>query len=553
MGLDPNYPFAYIDDDDIADNSIQEFISALIRFDIAKDDKSKKPNKWTSTEGGIWLEQLLKEIPKPFTIIYEENYVDKDYRDSYYLYFSSQHFDLSRFCIRIAFFQEHLTPDCFFNSDNISRIEENYIGCCVIRPLKNHEIGKTLLDPQKYKNRQNISWYAKLGEYTTTIYGNKLKINAFPFSTQDQETTRCSDITILNLLDYFSQRYADYHRVFPSGIVDFLQQNGFERVLPARSMSFFNLTRILANCGFHPRHYTRENLRTLGDEIHLSQLLYYYVESGVPVAIGIFPKSEDCSDDSKKLGHSVLCIGHTNRDIQSAYEDIKSKKVGKMKFIDSAELHSCFIIMDDERHPYSEAQISDDYFKSIKENENAEPYVLDNITVPLYRRMYMDAIDAEAIFDKLLNDNELGIEKILGDDTPNLIIKRMYLTAGSNYKSYKLKHLGKTETDYKGKIISLSLPHFIWVCELFEEKEYFSDESSIFGELILDSTSDSSKGLESLIFLRYRKFFAYRTPEGSFDEFAELISKRNYANSVPEKQKPYCHNLKDISKKEIFV
>ena len=50
-----------------------------------------------------------------YTVVLEDHYVDRVYRDSYYFYYSSKHFSYSRFCKRLCLFAgrlEHNFFDC---------------------------------------------------------------------------------------------------------------------------------------------------------------------------------------------------------------------------------------------------------------------------------------------------------------------------------------------------------------------------------------------------------------------------------------------------------
>lgn len=51
------------------------------------------------------LERILLQIRLPFTIVQESYHIDPSFRDSYYKYFSNQHFDIKRFTKRLSFFQ----------------------------------------------------------------------------------------------------------------------------------------------------------------------------------------------------------------------------------------------------------------------------------------------------------------------------------------------------------------------------------------------------------------------------------------------------------------
>ncbi len=49
------------------------------------------------------LSRLLKQFPRPYTIVQEFYHIDPSYRDTYYTYFSNQHFQVRRYSRRLSF------------------------------------------------------------------------------------------------------------------------------------------------------------------------------------------------------------------------------------------------------------------------------------------------------------------------------------------------------------------------------------------------------------------------------------------------------------------
>ena len=171
------------------------------------------------------------DIPA-FTFLQEENYVDRVYRDSYYCHFSGKHFCYSRFCKRIFLFANTFDkPILDLVSDDLKK---DFAGSIVIRPLPGHCIGRTLLAPKYFAEGEQC--FVRLANYNMTAFGKRFSVKAFPYSMQDGETTTCAEITVLNLLDYFSRSYPEYHYLLPSDINRIARQNGYERSLPTHGL-----------------------------------------------------------------------------------------------------------------------------------------------------------------------------------------------------------------------------------------------------------------------------------------------------------------------------
>lgn len=216
---------------------------------------------------------------KAFTFMLEENYVDLVYRDSYYFYFSGKHFCYDRFCKRIFLFANtfgkpllDLTP---------AELEEYFVGSIVIRPIPGRAIGRTLLKPQYFIS--DTQCFIRTAKYNMVAFGKRVSVQAFPYSMQDGETTTCAEITILNLLDYFSRSYPEYHYLLPSDINRIAKDNGYERSLPTHGLKYEMISKAFCESGFYPRLYLAEKM----PKDKFRRILYYYIESGIPLSIGV--------------------------------------------------------------------------------------------------------------------------------------------------------------------------------------------------------------------------------------------------------------------------
>lgn len=212
------------------------------------------------------LLSILQSFPKPYTIVQEPYHIDKTYRSTYYMYFSNQHFDTRRYSKRLSFFKGVLNYRDFFAQDSdeadnkkiTEKLQQCFIGATVINPLVTGAIGRTLINPKYLIEMDKRPCYVRLSDFKLHIMGRKVWVRAFPFREQDQETMRCAEITLLNLMEYYSNTYSDYKMVVPEDIITNEQIHQHERVLPSRGMSYPVLTKLLSEFGFSPRLYNLE-------------------------------------------------------------------------------------------------------------------------------------------------------------------------------------------------------------------------------------------------------------------------------------------------------
>jgi len=200
------------------------------------------------------LNDILRRGGKqqPYSILLENFHIDKIYRDSYYMHFSSKHFEQSRYCTRL-FFLEGTYDDI----TNISEADLNakFIGTTIIRPTSVNEfvIGHTLIDPLKLKNCKD-SFICK-ASFVVNMFDKRLNICAFPYMMQDGETITCAETTLLNILEYFGTEYSGYKSAVPSDINKLSQENSFQRTLPTEGLTYTAVSKILTEYNFFPRLY----------------------------------------------------------------------------------------------------------------------------------------------------------------------------------------------------------------------------------------------------------------------------------------------------------
>ena len=447
----------------------------------------------------------------PLTIYVEQNYVDRTYRDSYYLYYASKYRRYKRFCKRLFVFNT-LYKEIQLSDIPAEELQKHFMGTMVIRPLEQGKIGRSLLNPAFFLSSDSCLRFA---HYKAVMFEKELKVDAFPFSMQDGETTTCSETTILNMIDFFSNKYQDYCFALPSGISGIVDQHGYERTLPSKGMEYSEISRVFSEMGFFPRLYSRSSFQNINQ---LKRNMHYYVESGIPVAVGV----ERIETHDK---HAVTCIGHVkvNPDLQGVLSTCPRRTVYKsadesdlLWVIDTADLIKEYIFMDDGKKPYitckwSQYDATDfpwgkNEIKIDLENVfDKRLYAFDNLEpktmmVPLYKSMFLEAEDAFDIFMKTLSSREVGIKRYIPKDDKdqllygtrqNPLIVRVFLASSRHFRQMRLRDMIANQNEASTIYASVLFPKFVWVCEIYTPEGYCSENPKAIGELVLDATSSS--------------------------------------------------------------
>jgi hypothetical protein len=114
------------------------------------------------------------------SIILENKYIDRDYLADFTTYYAlcfSGGYE--RYCRRLHFFSHEIDKETFFsiiaqpNSIDNKKIWEEYVGSCIIKPLPNCFLGRTILKTYDNTNIRNRKFPATR-TYVQNVFGIKL-------------------------------------------------------------------------------------------------------------------------------------------------------------------------------------------------------------------------------------------------------------------------------------------------------------------------------------------------------------------------------------------
>ena len=454
------------------------------------------------------LEKIFSTInAKEVTMLVEEEYIDKQYRDSYYSYFSQKYSTYKRNCMRLSLFDGTISWEEF--SDFSSNLNDIIIGTIVLRPLRIGNIGNVLLSPSKLK----VKGYFRKCTFKVMVYGRKIHFEAFPFSSQDNETMTCAENALFNLIRYYGRKYPEYREIMPSEILQNIERESYERVLPSMGVDDTNIAKVLSDSFFYPRIY--------GYQPDFNEILYIYIESGIPLLLGI-PE------------HVVTCIGHgfqPFRKNKSWLEGLAAPYTfnkNEFWYLATSDIYQEYIVMDDNKSPYHLITINDlvkEYYDSPLKKDTSIPtkdseYDIEQVKsdmvsliVPLYKRIFIDAARAMNIFKSVFLGNPEFIDMVReeysdqtwGNTSNNPFVWRIFLTTSKSYKSYKSKTVKNPflRTHY----MEWSMPHFVWVLEIGTLDTYINDCARI--EILLDATSSPQSQNYGILSIGYKNHYVY--------------------------------------------
>lgn len=427
-------------------------------------------------------------------VIIEDQYIDRDYRDTFSHIFSRRFATPSARCQRLHFFGAELTeaPDLDRLAEAV--IQDAYLGYAVIRPTRPNGLGRMLVCPRiALADTDGVE--ASLCEEQVTLFGRKLKVRGFPFIGQDVDVTTCAQATLWMLRRYYSNRYRQYAETRPYELAQLAARHLHgDRSFPASGLSDWQMAEMLRGLGFSPIIYVKSKF-----DKRFNELLLSYLDSGVPLVLSFERKA---TEDSEVSGHAVACFGFRHRAALKLGD-----KLTKAQAPLAYETRSV-LVNDDNYPPYLE--VGD---KSVAEEYPQAPQFdhISSMIVPLPERISLLAEQFDTIVRDLVEKGAWSIgsksgtlRKLVENEA---LVLRLYLTTCRNLKQ------GLPAQNMPDKLVEtayrlMPLPHFVWVCEFHDKRPGWP--SRCLGEVLWDATCNKHER-QGLLALHYPEWLVINT------------------------------------------
>ena len=477
---------------------------------------------WSKTKATLLTIELEKRyfsmLISNLVVVVEYPYVDKVFRNSYYRYYAGKAEYTSRDGIRLSFLID-TKPSLANKNMNPDVWTTQYQGFMILRPTELNIVGRNGISPNIYNNRDFVICKTNL---PASVNGLKVEVEAFPASSQDEETMVCAETAVWSLMEYYGNKYAEYSPVRPSHIIKLLKNKMFERQLPSTGLTNDQICYLLKNLNFQPI------LQPITDDDDGYSLIGTFVESGIPIVLTINNTEDyDAGKVNNLIAHALLCIGRENVSAEAIDQVVAEKNDGYPSIVDYDKIKKRFVFVDDNFPAYAMDYLDRPTGRyDVDKMPLKEDWLACKIKyaiVPLYEKIL------------LLPGLVKGLAKeflfYLHIDEGKEITMRTFLASSRSYRDYICR--SGMPQEMKEMIIDLYLPKFIWVVELSSRqglKENYAD-----GLMIFDSTEPKFKKFSSLKFMYYNKIAAYKTHKGELQ----------IASNAPEvKFESYRRNLR---------
>lgn len=397
-------------------------------------------------------------------IVVENKYTDRDFLIDHANYYVRCFEKYDRLCKRIHLFKVTFKDDDHFISlltdKNNNKIEDNYLGFIVAKPLPEAIFGRTVVDT--YPTDNTGRHYPALRKYEINLFGLKMVKNSLAFQEQDTVTAACATCALWSALQKTTKIFDRTWTPTPIEITQFATKyHIFTRPIPSTGLQYAQMLEAIRGVGLD-FHFVDIGgvIGPTFRNIPLQSLIYSYLHRmELPVIFGGDFKTQD----GRGGGHAVTITGYNLR--KTPFVD---REVPDEQDIDYCNLKGRridkFYAHDDQVGPFCKMEIKtpNRYPIILQTDPDVDYQVWEIITpgaliIPLYEKI---RIQFQDVYRWILKLN-IFLETIESISHGQLEWD-IYLTEANTFKNEVLgSNLYKP---FKLKILYQRMPRYIWRC-----------------------------------------------------------------------------------------
>ncbi|HEY0842091.1 hypothetical protein [Methylotenera sp.] len=410
---------------------------------------------------------------------------DSDYYAEYSKYYSKTFASIDKYCHRLHFFST-APLDNEDSLDYIDRVHvdnsSDYLGFMTIRPIRSSPVAATIIRPPAGNH-----FVLAHEEFLVHLAGRTFSIRATPFMQQDNAVGACAQASIWMALRTLRKREGNSAfdpAQITSAATRFLTRG---RTLPNREgLSVEQIIEAVRFAGYssHIIWLKGHSEKILDDALeNAKRKIYTYVESEIPVILGLFPPSP-------QSGHAVVLIGH------GWDATIKPNSIGNYTMPHNSTLnmfHSVswvndFYIHNDNTGPYLKLKDRSDQDYALEQAVFAVPLLPSDVFITGEEA---EATSLEVILQMIKEYLETKSAELLQVDVKPVVV-RTYLSERYRFREWVAKNASMADI-LKRYYREKEFPKRIWIteiCLLDNYAESDKNNANRIGEVILDPTGE---------------------------------------------------------------
>lgn len=399
---------------------------------------------------------------------------DPDFLEEYEAFYSKQHRDMSRFCLRVHAFAKPLpavgpTEDrsaVLAYIDEASEVPGSYLGFVTLRPLRHAPIGASILvdspqAPALCKDR-----------FPVHIAGTTFEVLGTPYLQQDNAVGACAQASIWMALRTLRRRSGNSAYSPAELTLAATRYMSLDRVFPGRQgLTVEQMLSAIRASDHDPLVISVASRGKPANPYQVMESAQPYIESGLPVVTVL---------DHPSGGHAVVAIG-------------LRPGLAMNKFPPGLIIHN------DNDGPY----------RALPFSEPNGGYALNqcaSLIIPLPQGVLMSAEEAERQASNLLDfwlNAFVANPAEVGRGPRKDLWARTYLCTRHAFRKWA-KRSEQLDPAAKDVYRTAEMPRFVWLTEIHDEGQFEPgnpSKASRIGEIVLDAAADALHG-DALIFLR---------------------------------------------------
>ena len=389
-------------------------------------------------------------------VLVEHGYVDKDYRSTFYHFYSTKGRRYRRDCVRLHFFNEAVRYDQE-RTDIVShdgRPQDHYFGYVVLRPTIVNTLGRSVLSPNIRVDARGRSIQSV---HYVNLLGHRLPVWGFPSMAQHLDIAVCAHVSCWAILRHYSETLPQHREYLIHEITKLVAPFDPGGLVPSLGFDVWGAERVFQAAGCFPLLVGRKKN---SDAVFFSQLLAY-LESGFPLFIAMSSKE-----------HAVVIVGYSWR--KSVVEPTSSSS-------HVWEQVDTLLTVDDNLLPYGNVPLRSGTTKA-----GSPPYTtkdFDAFIVALPDKIYYPADAIERLSIRIAS----SLSRSWRAEQDSIKLRRYFITTVSDLRKYAREnhtHLGNTLV---GLMMHLDTAQFVWVVEYCSVDQW--KKGHVSARAIVDATA----------------------------------------------------------------
>lgn len=387
-------------------------------------------------------------------VLIERDYVDKDYRSTFYHFYAKKGRRYRDDCVRLHLFDETVS----FDADKLDihsageSVRDHYFGYLVLRPTITGTIGRSILPPDV---RTGASGMVIQARHKVSLLGYSLTVWGFPSMAQHTDISVCAHVSCWAILRHYSRVFPQHREVLIHEVTKMASAFDPGGLTPSLGLNVPQAERIFQAAGGYPLTVRKSP----SDEAEFYTQMLAYLESGFPLFIAMHRQQ-----------HAVVAVGHAWRTPALAPPLSNSHAWDQVASV---------LVVDDNHLPYRVIEVG----KATAPPLQYTTGNFDSFTVSLPDKIFYpaDAVARQAVAASKL------VAPVIPMPAQDELVLRYFVTTISDLRRYARDNQSQMGDKLVAAIMQLRTAQYVWMVEYASAAQWSAGH--IAARMILDATA----------------------------------------------------------------